>query len=109
MGSSTAPISYYNTLITILVALLGATAIIGYLHLKYLSKEEAEANADKALENWIALEKTNRLLDKRIADQVGEWITDEKTLTGRIELLEGYVEDIRQYSGLPSSVDLEGD
>ena len=102
-------IAYYNTFITILVALLGATAIIGYLHLRHISKEEAERRASKAVERCFDLEKTHRLIDERIGIQVEEWINDEDMIPGRLTILEGQVEYLRQFSDIRSDLDEESE
>ncbi len=98
-------ISYYNTFITILVALLGATAIIGYLHMRHMSREEAQKRAHQAVGEYFDLEKTHRLLDDRIASAVGEWITDEDTIPGKLEWLEEQIEQLRQFSNVRMDID----
>ncbi len=100
-------IAYYNTFITILVALLGASAIIGYLHFRHMSKREAEQRAHEAVEHYFNLEKTHRLLDELIGNQVEEWITDKDAITRRVAILEDKVEEIRQFSRLQNNLDEE--
>ncbi len=102
-------IAYYDTLITILVALLGGTAIVGFVHLRHVSREETEHKAYQAAEACFELQKTHRLLEGLIADKVEEYIQDENVITCRLGILEGYVEDLRQYSPLPDTIPDEGE
>lgn len=102
-------IAYYNTFITILIALLGASAIIGYLHLRHISKEEAEHRAYEAVNRCFDLEKTHRMIDERIGSKVDEWINDKDTIPGRLTALEGQFEDIRQSSDLLSDIVIESE
>jgi hypothetical protein len=100
-------LEYYNTLITFLIALLGASALIGYLHLHRMSKEESEEKAYEAVSAYFERESTQNNLRDSVDELLYEHIPDNEMFFKRLERLEDAVESMRQ--GFPPIDTLEYD
>lgn len=85
-------LSFYSTLITWLIGLLGATAILGYIYIQGLSQEKAEQQAEKAVENHLGKDDTQKKLREWFRAAAEAQFTQLDDLQARLDALEEKIE-----------------
>jgi len=86
--------AYYNNLITFLIALMGLSALVGFLYIKGITEEQAEKKIEKILQQTFASCKfrddLTQLVSKKFDDELeGSEIDDlRQMITGIQEQLE---------------------
>ena len=92
-------LAYYNTLITWLIGILGLSGFFGYLYLRGTGKEDAEKEAEKAVENYCAKQSAHTLLESKIAAEVDSQVEPIKEsleqLKEELELLKNSTPEVR--------------
>jgi len=91
-------ISYYNTLITLMMALLGIVSLVAYMYIRSVSTEEAEK---KALEH--TKECFKKEVPSMLAESTEEWSSDFQDdmdeLKEKVTTLENEIERLRTQGG----------
>lgn len=86
--------AYYNNLITFLIALMGLSALIGFLYIKGITEEQAEKKIEKILQQTFASCKFQNELKELISNKFDEEMEDteignlKRIVTGIQEQLE---------------------
>ncbi len=85
-------LSYYNTLITFLIALLGVGTIIAYFNIRSISKEKAEQQAAKAVKDYFETQKAHDILKSAAVGEINEWRDELEELQEKVSFIEENVE-----------------
>lgn len=86
-------LSYYNTLISWLIGLVGMSALIGFIYVRGRVGEEAELVARKAVDDFFSKETTHRLLEEKVRAATEE-LEELEALRAAVEQLGERVEFI---------------
>lgn len=88
-------VSYYESVITVLVSVLGVLGVLAFMYVKAVSIEHAEREVglitEKKMSSYLESLKFNDLISNRAREHVIVEIKDEK------DLLESYLDDLETY------------
>ncbi len=89
-------IAFYSTLITWLIGILGISGIIGFIYVRSKSREEAEHEAEKAVDNYFAKQSVHDMLDNKIKSEVDNQLEDVKKDLESLEDIQGIKDSIQK-------------
>ncbi len=96
----TQTLAYYDTIITILIGILGVVIAIAFVYIKYNSEEKSREHAEKYMENYLKTtsfrDMVEEMAEKIAKDRIESWGEDITKGFERIEQLEKNVEQIKR-------------
>lgn len=78
-------IGYYNTLITILVTLLGLNAVIAYFYIKGTTEDKVEEKVDKTVQIIFTSQDFYNKLDRQLSKIAGDEVAEHEKRIGNLE------------------------
>ena len=92
----TQTLAYYDTIITVLIGILGITVAGAFLYIKFGSEEKSKEYATKHIDNFLTTKNFHDALKQTINEEVNIWGEDITRGFDRIKKLEDKVDSLKE-------------